>query len=832
MSYNMVDARSKEPLAMEDLTEEDVVSNISPFEPRSQGYSSTTQGSEMSHTQAYSVNFRRKSAHQLPGSQDEEPIIPNSSNKEASNGKSAIKPVVTNETRARWAMLRALVGVSNAEDETEADGNSGVGQHDIESNLSSGEAGYQASDNNVSRNESELHRPQVPTITVVPGDQSISTEMVTASRNLLADSTPSATNDAARIERYSQNVSQETPMDIRGLNAGLQGEIFELAEKDVKALAGSVESVLRADAQGVERVVHLEKETIENMVHQSRVQGIERALQTEGERTKDAARAFGKTAGKVLEEEAHEVKKAFEKEKGLLMRAERLERAICAEGQEISNDIKDSGRNAGKALEKDAREIKRSIEKEVSSLIGAQAPQLHPQGTNHASQPLRSSSPSAASKINIPHQQKKLGSLGPLGLLPGHEESQHQKQRGPVHPPRPRTPSAEPQALAHPQRHMNPPNPTRSPLPSQNSQVQNPHLRNHTQGPGSFRPFPGPQQANNMHILPPQPSQKLAPPPQRGQFPSPSAHGTITQPANNSEHPPTRTPLPRQGPGPRNQQVPFSTISPAGGPTVQPTNSDNPPPHRPLLLLPGSGSRLQQHLSPIPSTHGPIIQPPNKGPLSPSPAPSPLPVQLPKPVNGQLPASQTSLGPPPSRLPTTEIHPTASQTPQAGPPGHGPVVPSRAPIRRVPQPFGNQSSDLLNNSLQPSRPELPSQRSTGNTHASGSLTTNPVSRQSSYPQSSIEEDPSMNRVSQSNRRHQSPSNASLKSLDSHQLDSSARSVSTESITPQSIPSTGPSLTTAQHPLAGALGQMVTGLKHRSEASIAACNGHPGFVDRK
>src|SRR2546423_14707860 len=132
MPYNMVDSENKEPLAMEDLASEDVVSNVSSFEPRSQDYSSTAQGSEMSHMRAYSVNFLRKSSHQLQENQDAEPIIPNSSNKEARNRKSAVKPVVSGETRARWAMLRSLVGVADAEDETETGTDSGVREHEIE----------------------------------------------------------------------------------------------------------------------------------------------------------------------------------------------------------------------------------------------------------------------------------------------------------------------------------------------------------------------------------------------------------------------------------------------------------------------------------------------------------------------------------------------------------------------------------------------------------------------------------------------------------------------------------------------------------------------------
>jgi len=884
ISYNMVDAKSKESLTMEDLTSEDVVSNVSSFGLGSQDYSSTPQGSEMSRTQAYWVNSRRKSSQQLQESQDAEPIIPDSSNKEARKRKSVVKPVVGGETRARWAMLRSLVGVADAEDEKETDGNSGVQKHEIESDLQSGEAGYQASD----YKESRSHRPQVPSITASPSGQLVATEMLTASRNLLADSAKSATNDAASIERYIQNLSKDPRIDLRGLSAGLQDEKIDSVEKDFKALGGFVENVVRADTHDVERIVHIEKETIENAVGQASIQGIERTLHTEGERIKGTAGAFGKIAGKVLEEDAHEIKKALEKGEGLLMGAQGLEQAICVEGQEIRNDIGGFGGNTAKVLEKDAHEIKRSLEKGVDSLIGAHTPQLYPQGRNYASQPLRSSSPSAESKINMLHQQKQIDFPNPLGLPSRPEESHPQKQRSLVNPPRPRTPSAEPQAFAHPQKHMNLPNPTQPPLPSPNSQVQHPHSRDHTNSPGSFRPnthsaapkmeknpqiqknssnpltfnashpdlqrqpsaqgppMPKPpamsnkqlpssppssiglagnsrpvsnttaqasrpvppsvidsqhppfsssptdgtrnQQANNTRIPPPQPSQKPATPPQREQFPGPSANNAISQLATDSQYPPAQPPLPSQGPAPRNQQVPFSTLSPSGGTIVQPRNSDNPPPHRPLSPLPGPGSRLQQHLSPIPSTHGPIIQPSNKSHLPPSSALSPLPVQLPKPLDNQLQAGQTSFGAPSPRLHTTEIDPEASQTPQAGPPSHESVVPSQTPMRRFSQPFGNQSENLSNNSLQPSSSDLhlkPSGQSTSNTHA--------------Y---------------------------------STQHDSSAPSLSIESITPQSIAPTEPSPTTARHPLASAFEHLITGFKQRSEAGIAASNGHPGFFDSK
>ena len=769
ISYNMVDAKSKESLTMEGLASEDVASNVSSFGPRPQDYSSTTQGSEMSRTQAYWVNSPRKSSHQLQESPDAEPIIPNSSNKEVIKRKSAVKPVVSGETRARWAMLQSLVGVANAEGEKETDRNSGVREHEIESDLQSGEAGYQASDNTVSREESESHRLQVPSTTVGPSGQSVAAEMLTASRNLLADSVESATNDTASIERFLQNLSKDPRIDIRGLSAGLQGEKFDSAEKDFKALAGFVENVSRADTHDVERIVHVEKEAIENAVGQASVQGIERTLHAEGERIKGTPGAFGKIAEKALEEDSSEVKKAFEKGKGLLMGAQGLERAICAEGQEISNDIGEFGRNTGKVLEKDAHEIKRSFEKGVSSIIGAHTPQLYPQERNYASQPLRSSSPSTESKKNTLHQQEQID-----------------------------FPMRKPPAMSNEQLPSSPPSSIGSAATSrpvlitttQASTPVPPSVINSQHPPFCSPPTDGPrnQQANHTHIPPPQPSQKPATPAQREHFPSSSVNGAIRQPATNSQYPPARPPLPSQGPAPRNQQVPFSTPSPSGGTIVQPTNRDNPPPHRPLSPLPRPGSRLQQRLSPIPSTHSPIIQPSNKSHLPPPSALSPLPVQLPKPLNNQLQTSQTSFGAPSPRLRATEMHPKASQTPRAGPPSHESVGPSQAPICRVPLSFSNQSKNLSKNSLQSSSPDLhlmPSEQPTGNTHA--------------Y---------------------------------SPQRDPSAPSPSTESITPQSIPPTDPNPTTAKHPLASALEHVIVGFKQRSEAGVAACNDHPGFFDSK
>ena len=367
MSYNLVDARSQLPFPVEDLNSEDAVSNVSSFDTTSQDYSSATQGSTLNNTQPYSLIPPRRSSHQLQESQKSELRTPDLSHKEARNRNSATKTVASLETRARWAMLRSLVGAAEAEEETERGGDSGDRDHKIESRLLSGEAGYQASDKNPSREESDSYRSQDHGIAVVPSGLSVPNDILTTSRDDLADSTPSATNEAATIERYLHNLSKDPRIDIRGLSASLPGGRTDRVEKDFNALAGPVENVLRADAQGLERIVHSGKENVENADDQASLRSVERALYADGKRIGNKADGLGKRGGQALEKDAHEIKKAFEKGEGLVG-AHGLERALHAGGKRIENAADSLEKRGEKVLERDAHEIKKAFKQEEGSI--------------------------------------------------------------------------------------------------------------------------------------------------------------------------------------------------------------------------------------------------------------------------------------------------------------------------------------------------------------------------------------------------------------------------------------------------------------------------------